>query len=81
VANFLITFILTVNIMTLSAIYRDFLIYREDVGRTPGTRYRYVCGRFIAPRLKDVKAHIDALLCRRACLELEIYQLSKTLKL
>jgi hypothetical protein len=39
--------------------YKGFKIIREDVGRTPNTRFIYKCGVFKAPRKKYVYSRID----------------------
>ena len=56
--------------------YKGFKIEREGIGRY-GTTYRYVCGKFIAPRKKDITNHIDKLIERKYILDLELSQLKK----
>lgn len=41
--------------------YKGFVIIRECVGRY-GTSFRYRCGKYIAPRKKDVINQIDRVL-------------------
>jgi hypothetical protein len=57
-------------------IYKGFKIRREIIGKF-GTTYRYKCGKFIAPRKKDIISHIDLLLDKKLMLELEFKQLEK----
>ena len=56
--------------------YKGFIIEREEVGKY-GTLYRYRCGKFIAPRKKDVIAHIDRLFDKKLMNEIEFRQLKK----
>jgi len=54
--------------------YKGFEIEREEVGRY-GTTFRYKCGRFIAPRRKDIVEHIDRLLDKKLMINAELAQL------
>lgn len=56
--------------------HKGFKIEREEVGRY-GTTFRYRCGKFIAPRKKDVVEHIDRLLDKKIMIEVEFSQLEK----
>ena len=54
--------------------HKGYKIVKEQIGKY-GTSYQYRCGKFIAPRKKDVINEIDRLLEKKAFLELEISKL------
>lgn len=56
--------------------YKGYKIEREQIGKY-GTSFQYRCGKFIAPRKKDIKSHIDNLLEKKMILDIEIAQLQK----
>lgn len=56
--------------------YRGYIIERESIGKY-GTSFQYRCGKFIAPRKKDVTQHIDQLLEKKLRLDIELNQLEK----
>jgi hypothetical protein len=56
--------------------YKGYKIKREQIGKY-GTSFQYRCGKFIAPRKKDIIMHIDNLLEKKMMLDIEIAQLQK----
>jgi hypothetical protein len=56
--------------------YKGYKITRDQIGKY-GTSYQYRCGKFIAPRKKDIVFHIDSLLDKKHFLELQLSQLEK----
>ena len=54
--------------------HKGYKIVKEQIGKY-GTSYQYRCGKFIAPRKKDVINEIDRLLEKKAFLELELSKL------
>ena len=56
--------------------YKGFKIQREQIGKY-GTSFQYRCGKFIAPRRKDVIAQIDRVLERKVMVDIELSQLEK----
>jgi hypothetical protein len=56
--------------------YKGYKIEREQIGKY-GTSFQYRCGKFIAPRKKDIIMHIDNLLEKKMMLDIEIEQLQK----
>lgn len=56
--------------------YKGYKIEREQIGKY-GTSFQYRCGKFIAPRKKDITRHIDSLLEKKMMLDIEIAQLQK----
>jgi hypothetical protein len=57
--------------------YKGFNIERITWGKY-GTSYRYKCGKFIAPRKKDVTDHIDRLLDKQFFLDFDLKKLEKS---
>jgi hypothetical protein len=56
--------------------YKGYKIVREEIGRY-GTSFQYRCGKYIAPRKKDIKQHIDNLLDKKMMLDIELELLQK----
>lgn len=56
--------------------HKGYKIIREQIGKY-GTSYQYRCGKFIAPRKKDVIDEIDRLLEKKAFLDIELSVLKK----
>jgi len=56
--------------------HKGYKITREQIGKY-GTSYQYRCGKFIAPRKKDIVFHIDSLLEKSEFINLQLSQLEK----
>jgi hypothetical protein len=56
--------------------YKGYKIEREAIGKY-GTSFQYRCGKYIAPRQKDIKQHIDNLLDKKIMLDIELNILQK----
>ena len=56
--------------------YKGYKIEREEIGKY-GTSFQYRCGKYIAPRQKDIKQHIDNLLEKKMMLDIELNLLQK----
>lgn len=56
--------------------YKGYRIEREQIGKY-GTSFQYRCGKYIAPRKKDIIQHIDSLLEKKMMLDIELELLQK----
>jgi len=60
----------------IAEVYRGYIVRRYTVGRYVDV-YNYRCGKFRAPRKKDVIAHIELLLEKKLSVDSEINLLEK----
>ena len=56
--------------------YKGYKIEGEEIGKY-GTSFQYRCGKYIAPRQKDIEQHIDNLLEKKMMLDIELNLLKK----